>query len=108
MLNKKPNPIRGNKPFKKGQSGNPKGRPPMPDLKAALAKVLADEKDGYTALEATLMAIRAKAVRGDVRAAEMLLDRSYGKAAQSLDISFDLSSLTDEQLARLADGKPPV
>jgi len=73
--------------FKKGQSGNPKGRPRLPDLREAMAKVLADEKDGVTALEATLAALRAKAVRGDVRAAEVLLDRAFGKASQTMDIT---------------------
>jgi hypothetical protein len=79
--------IKNLKPFKKGQSGNPKGRPKLPDIREALAKVLADEKDGITALEATLAALRAKAVRGDVRAAEVLLDRAFGKAAQTMDVT---------------------
>jgi len=85
MTPKKPNPIPGNKPFKKGQSGNPKGRPKLPDLREAIAKILADEKDGYNALEATLMALRSKAVKGDIRAAEVLLDRAFGKAQQAID-----------------------
>jgi hypothetical protein len=71
--------------FKKGQSGNPKGRPKLPDISEALAKILADEKDGRTALEQTLLALRAKAVRGDIRAAEALLDRAFGKPKQSVD-----------------------
>lgn len=85
MKPKRPNPIPGNKPFPKGVSGNPKGRPKLPDIREALAKILADEKDGYTALEATLMALRAKAVRGDIRAAEALLDRAFGKPKQAID-----------------------
>lgn len=79
-----PNPPKHTR-FKKGQSGNPKGRPKLPDLREAIAKILADEKDGHTALEATLMALRAKAVKGDIRAAEVLLDRGYGKAQQAID-----------------------
>lgn len=71
--------------WKKGQSGNPNGRPKLPDIREALAKILADEKDGYTALEATLMALRAKAVRGDIRAAEALLDRAFGRPKQAID-----------------------
>lgn len=71
--------------FKKGQSGNPNGRPKLPDISEALAKILADEKDGRTALEQTLIALRAKAVRGDIRAAEALLDRAFGKPKQSVD-----------------------
>ena len=71
--------------FKKGKSGNPKGRPKLPSIRDALARILADEKDGYTALDATLMALRNKAIRGDVRAAEALLDRAFGKPKQSID-----------------------
>lgn len=73
--------------FPKGKSGNPRGRPRIPDLRETLAKVLADEKDGMTALEATLRALRAKAIRGDVRAAEVLLDRAFGKAGQTVDVT---------------------
>jgi hypothetical protein len=73
--------------FKKGQTGNPKGRPKLPDIREVLAKVLAEEKDGVTALEATLRALRAKATKGDVRAAEALLDRAFGKAVQRTDVT---------------------
>ena len=79
-----PNPPEHSR-FKPGQSGNPKGRPKMPDLSEAVAKVLADEKDGKTALDAVLMALRNKAVKGDVRAAQELLDRAFGKSKQSID-----------------------
>lgn len=72
------------------KSGNVKspGRPKkIPELKELLANVLGDEKDGKTAAEAILMALRAKAVKGDVRAAQLLLDRAYGQAKQEQDIS---------------------
>ena len=73
----------GAKPFKKGQSGNPKGRvPKIPELEKLLAEVLGEEKDGIEAAKAILMALRLKATKGDVRAAEVLLDRAYGKAKQ--------------------------
>lgn len=75
------------KPFQKGQSGNPKGRPKLPDIRAALAAVLADEQNGRTALDGVLMALRAKAVKGDVAAARELLDRAFGKAAQTVDVT---------------------
>jgi hypothetical protein len=76
------------RPFKKGQSGNPNGRPKkLPELRELLANVLGDEKDGKTAAEAILMALRAKAAKGDVRAAELLLDRAYGKPKQDVDLS---------------------
>lgn len=73
--------------FKKGQSGNPNGRPKLPDLSEAIAKVLAEEKDGMTALDAILAALRAKAAKGDVRAAQELLDRGFGKSKQFMDVT---------------------
>ena len=81
----------GAKPFVKGQSGNPKGRTKdIPELKQLLAEVLAEDKDGINAAKAILMALRAKATKGDVRAAELLLDRAYGKATQNLNHSGSL------------------
>lgn len=77
---------KGAKPFKKGQSGNPKGKPKkLPHLEALLADVLGEDKDGIEAAKAILMALRAKATKGDVRAAEVLLDRAYGKVKQTVD-----------------------
>lgn len=78
--------IQNLKPFVKGQSGNPKGRPKLPDIKEALAKILAEEKDGVNALEAILKSMRAKAAKGDVRAADFLISRGYGKADQRIEI----------------------
>jgi hypothetical protein len=71
--------------FKKGKSGNPNGRPPkLPELHVLLANVLGKEgKDGQTAAEEILNALHAKAKKGDTRAAELLLDRAYGKPKQT-------------------------
>lgn len=85
---------KGNKmnknPYKKGQSGNPKGRPKkLPELDKLLADVMGEEKDGMTAAEAILKALRAKATKGDIRAAEVLLDRSYGKAKEKIDLDIN-------------------
>lgn len=85
---KQPNPIPNNRPFPKGVSGNPKGRPPkLPGLDLLLASVMGEEKDGVSAAETVLRALLAKASDGDVRAAELLLNRSYGQAKQSIDIT---------------------
>ena len=85
--------------FKKGQSGNPKGRPPkLPQLDKLLDSVLGEEKDGMTAAEAILKALRLKAANGDVRAAEVLLDRAYGKAKQSIEQS---GSIEVKQIKRI-------
>lgn len=64
--------------FKKGQSGNPKGRPKkLPDLKQALAEVLGEEKETKNALTIVLMKMRAEALKGNIRAAELLLKYGY-------------------------------
>ena len=76
------------KPFKKGQSGNPNGRPKkLPHLEELLADILGEDKEGITAAEAILRALRAKATKGDIRAAEVLLERAYGKAKQGIELS---------------------
>lgn len=82
-------------PFKKGQSGNPNGRPKkLPEIDAILADVLGEEKDGIDAATAILKALRSKAAKGDVRAAEILLDRAYGKARQYIDANINTNVIT--------------
>jgi hypothetical protein len=94
-MNKNPN-KENLKPFKKGESGNPNGRPKkLPELDKLLADVLGEEKDGITAGEVILKALRAKASKGDVRAAEVLLDRAYGKAKQTMDVSVSKKNLPE-------------
>ena len=102
-----PNPNLENlKPFKPGQSGNPNGRPKkLPEIDELLSEVLGDNGEEATAI---LKALIAKAKKGDVRAAEVLLDRAYGKAKQDInqrttikDDRKDLSKLSDEDLATL-------
>lgn len=69
--------------FEKGESGNPKGRPrKLPEIDDLLAEVLGEE-EGIEA-RGILHALLKKAKRGDVRAAEVLLDRAYGKAKQEV------------------------
>lgn len=78
----------GAKPFKKGKTGNPNGRPKkLPELDLLMADILGEEKDGKTAAQAILAALRAKAAKGDIRAAEVLLNRAYGLPKQSTEIT---------------------
>ena len=85
-----PNPPEHSR-FKKGKSGNPRGRPKkLPELDKLLADVLGEPNaDGIEAAKIVLMALRKKAASGDVRAAEALLDRAYGKPKQSIDHTSD-------------------
>ena len=90
------------KPFKKGQSGNPAGRPPkLPAIDEILAKVLETKAhNGLTRAEniLRLMAIKAET---DVRAAELILDRAYGKLKQSTEFGIDIKKLSPEQTKEL-------
>ena len=102
-----PNPDQSNlKPFKKGQSGNPKGRPKIPDLSQAISKILNEEKDGMIALDAVLKALRARAIKGDVRAIQELLDRAYGKAKQHIDHTTDGQSINQINVKIKHEKKP--
>lgn len=99
---KQPNPIPGNKPFPKGVSGNPKGRPKkLPELDKLLADILGEEKDGITAADAILRKLRAMAAQGNIRAIELLLDRAYGKAKQTVDMEVT-------QRMTIVDDIPPI
>lgn len=79
------------KPFKKGKSGNPKGRPrKLPSLDILLADILGyemGEPEESAKAKKILEALYDKAVKGDTRAADIMLERAYGKAKQSIDLT---------------------
>lgn len=90
-----PNPKNLQPPWKKGQTGNPKGRPPkLPRLDELLATVMTEERNGLSAAEAVLRSLLAKATKGDVRAAELLLDRTFGKLRTDVDVTSGGSAIT--------------
>jgi len=89
MAANNPNNRANLRPFKKGfdeRRANNGRKPKLPALDTLLADVLGEEKDGKTAAQAILMALRSKAAKGDVRAAEVLLDRAYGKVKQPINV----------------------
>ena len=67
-----------------GAGGRPKK---LPALDLIMANVMGQEKDGITAAEAIIMKLREQAAKGDIKAAQLLLDRAYGKAKQNIDIT---------------------
>lgn len=65
---------------------NRKGRPKkLPELDKLMADVLGEEKDGVTAAEAILKKLRQMAASGNLRAAEILLNRGYGMPKQRME-----------------------
>lgn len=80
---KKVPPVSGM--FKKGQSGNPKGRPKkLPELRKLLDEVLGDEAQGMSAAEAIFKKWRQMAVQGNLKAGELLITYAYGKPTQKV------------------------
>ena len=83
---------------------NREGRPKkLPNLDEILIEVLGEEIKGKEALKAVLLAIRKKALKGDTRAAELLLDRAFGKlkTMAAVDLTFD--QLSEGDLDRIIE-----
>jgi hypothetical protein len=90
------------KKWQKGQSGNPSGRPAMPE---AIKKKLKDlTPDAVDTVEQIMKDPKARPA-DRLKAAEMILDRVYGKATQPIDMSGEITHLhadiTDDELTKL-------
>jgi hypothetical protein len=83
------------RPARKGDVRNPKGAPKkLPNLDTILANVLgAENEEGKTAAEQIIEAIRRRANAGDVKAANLLLERGWGKVKEKIDITTNEESL---------------
>jgi hypothetical protein len=82
--------------WKKGETGNPNGRPKkLPALDLIMANVMGQEKDGITAAEAIIMKLKA---------AQLLLDRAYGKSKQNIDITTQGEKVTVPTIIFTKDG----
>jgi hypothetical protein len=105
---------KGAKPFKKGQSGNPAGRPEGSKNRATILRRLLETKTVFTnpltlqketvSLEERVMiALIARASRGDITAIKEIQDTLYGKQS-NVNLNFtpeELQSLTDEEFDAL-------
>lgn len=85
--------------WKKGQSGNPKGRPPAGRAFAEALRTVGEE-DGN--LEAVARVVWERARQGDMRAVGMLADRLDGKPYKGEAYYEELPEL-DEELPELED-----
>ncbi len=124
------NPIPNSKPFPKGVSGNPNGRPKKftstlksmgyknsevaDSIQSMLAMTLDELKDIYQNSESTVLektvagAIKKSIEKGDLHSIEILLSRVFGKPKESVKIdspvpeNSPLRQLTLEELKALA------
>ena len=82
----------------KDERRNSKGRPhKLPELNVIIAQCLGQEVNGISAAEQILNALRLKAKKGDIRAAEALLNRGYGLPKQGLEVTGMLTVQWNEQ-----------
>ena len=98
------------KPFPKGVSGNPAGKPKgVQNSKTRLLRLLelvqktrnpiTGEEEEFTVLEMMDMQMIAKALKGDQRAYQEIMDRLEGKPKQSteLEVSGGLNVVWEEK-----------
>jgi Family of unknown function (DUF5681) len=104
--------IENLKPWAKGVSGNPGGRPKRLPLSDALRELLdqtcPDDDAGRTYAQVIAETLLRAACRGDIRAAREIADRTEGRPPQgvvfatepeaALDHALILGLMTDEEL----------
>lgn len=92
------------KPFKKGGDPriNMKGAPPkLPNLDRHIAEILAEEHGNIDGLKAILKALRNSAIKGNVRAAEALLNRAFGKPKEFIEHSGEMKTISETTLFKV-------
>jgi hypothetical protein len=93
----------GGKLLTGGNNGG--GRPKkLPSIDLIMTNVMGDEKNGISAAEAIIMKLRDMATKGDIKAAQVLLDRAYGKAKQDIDITTQGEKVTVPTIIFTNDG----
>ena len=106
----KPNPVPNNKPFPKGVSGNPNGRPKglrnrstivREWLEANYKKVnpITGQNETLQIQDHLVISLIGKALKGDVQAFRELFDSAHGKVSELLDVTSKGESITQEKLS---------
>ena len=104
-------------PFPKGVSGNPAGKPKgtqhsktrllrLLDLVQKKKNPITGEEEEFTVLELMDMQMIAKALKGDQRAYETVVDRLEGKPKQTTDITADIKGNVQITIEPDADCQP--
>jgi len=104
----KKNPIPNSKPFKKGQSGNPKGRPKGARSRKTIVREwleliqtetnpITGQKEKLSQADLITAAQIKKALTGDTNAFKELMDSGYGKNEDKIEMKTDpLKGIFDE------------
>ncbi len=106
------------KPFEKGESGNPNGRPKGAKNRSTIARhwlqvnqnlknPLTGENETMSQEDLMTLALIKKAREGDVNAYKALMDSGYGAPVQQIEqtnTDIDLSGLTTDELKELLKG----
>ena len=101
--------------FKKGVSGNPKGRPKGARNRSTIAKEILNlitegtnpvtrESENMSQEHLLYFALLKKARQGDVSASKVLLDSAYGQPKETIDVSSDTPSVDFRTLFNFKDG----
>jgi hypothetical protein len=97
--------------WKKGESGNPAGRPKSKPITAALKAML--DKDDGKAIKAVAAKALQMALKGDFRYYKEMMERIEGKVTESIDVTSNnvnidatpgLSNAQRDKLAEFEDG----
>ena len=81
--------------WKKGQSGNPNGQPrKLPSLNAVLTRVFGvTAEDEVSKIDLLIEAMYKQAIKkGNVQAANLILDRMHGRPKQSIQVSGEIEA----------------
>jgi len=95
------------KPFKPGADTrrNKHGRPKkIPELETLINEVFGEPE----AMRAIMEKLQSLAKAGNIRAAEMILDRAYGKPKQSIDHTTDGNALPASVSVTILTSTPPI
>ena len=99
-------PGRNGGKLKSGGAKNQGRKKSLPALDLLIAEVLSDEQNGMSAAEAILKVMRQKAIKGDLKAAEMLLNRAYGKPKEHMDVTSNGLTIAPTVINFVDDGEP--
>lgn len=107
------------KPFEKGESGNPNGRPKGAKNRSTIARYwlevnqnlknpLTGESETMSQEDLMTLALIKKAREGDVNAYKALMDSGYGAPVQQVEqtqTNVDLTGLSTEEIKELLKGE---